>query len=80
MGICPLCNGFYTYSYTCTHCMYTMEDSGKLSDFFDDYSAYMENDDLKFEDGFPHDLKNKECPHLFTCPNCGHDEVIMIKE
>jgi hypothetical protein len=80
MGECPLCNGFYSYSYICTSCMATMIDSGRYSDFFDDYSAYMEIDHLKLEDGFPTDEKIGECPHVFICPNCNHSEVIMIKE
>jgi hypothetical protein len=57
-----------------------MMESGRLIDFFDDYSAYMEIDLMKMEDGFPESESGKKCPHLYQCPACHTDEVIFIKE
>jgi hypothetical protein len=79
MSICPLCNGFEELFRQC-RCGGKMNDSGKVMDFYDDYSAYMEIDLLKLEDGFPDSLSRHKCPHLFTCENCLNDEIIFIKE
>ena len=64
----------------CTHCGEQMVDSGRLIDFFDDYSPYMEIDLMKMEDGFPDSNSGQKCPHLYTCPSCHNDDVIFIKE
>ncbi|AST90456.1 MULTISPECIES: hypothetical protein [Sutcliffiella] len=80
MAICPLCNGFQTISYPCNKCGTMMEDTGKLSDYFDDYSAYMEIDLMKLEDGFNHSFENGDCLHLMQCPACMTDIVITINE
>jgi hypothetical protein len=57
-----------------------MEDKGKLMDFYDDYSPYMEIDLMKMEDGYPDTYSGNKCPHLYRCPNCLEDNVIFIKE
>ncbi|MCA1039343.1 hypothetical protein LCM00_07545 [Bacillus infantis] len=80
MSVCPACNGLENISKSCPKCGNGMDDSGKIMDFYDDYSAYMPADQLKLEDGYPDDYKNKECPHLLSCPNCGDDEVAFVKE
>ena len=80
MGICPLCNGLTELSLVCPNCSHFMQDQGRLADFFDDYSPYMPIDLMKLEDGYPHDFKNGECPHIFLCPNCGYEQVQLIKE
>jgi len=49
-------------------------------DYFDDYSAYMEIDQLKQIDGIPTTLSGHECAHLFYCPMCHHEEVKLIEE
>jgi hypothetical protein len=79
MGICPLCNGFYEIHPPC-QCGGEMRDSGKEMDYYDDYSAYMEIDDLKLENGYPVDHANHQCPHLFTCSQCARDQIIFIEE
>jgi hypothetical protein len=79
MGICPLCNGFYEIHPPC-QCGSEMKDSGKEMDYYDDYSAYMEIDDLKLENGYLDDHKAHKCPHLFTCPQCSRDRIIFIDE
>lgn len=57
-----------------------MSDSGRIMDFYDDYSPYMPIDQMKLEDGFPESYSNEECRHLFTCESCGYDAVMVIKE
>lgn len=79
MGICPLCNGFKEVHLNC-HCGKEMLDSGKVMDYYDDYSAYMEIDQLKLEDGYPNSFSEGKCPHLFTCSSCTNDKIIMIEE
>ncbi|WHY01996.1 hypothetical protein [Neobacillus sp. DY30] len=80
MSICPICNGLRELYQLCTHCGEQMVDSGRLIDFFDDYSPYMEIDLMKMEDGFPDTNSGQKCPHLYTCPACHNDDVIFIKE
>ncbi|WP_147533100.1 hypothetical protein [Bacillus marasmi] len=80
MGICPNCNGLYQVMFQCPSCGVEMEDNGKIMDFYDDYSPYMEVDDLKLEDGYPNTLSKQQCPHLMSCVNCGRNEVVFIQE
>ncbi len=49
-------------------------------DYYDDYSPYMDIDLMKMEDGYPDSCKNYQCPHLYSCPNCLTNEVILIME
>ncbi len=51
---------------------------GKSQRLFDDYSAYMEIDQLKVENGYPSDLANHQCIHLFYCSTC-HSEELKAK-
>lgn len=80
MAVCPLCNGLRKIHEACPNCNKEMEDTGKVMDYYDDYSAYLDINTLKKVDGFPNSIKNGECPHLLSCPSCGHDEVVLIKE
>ena len=57
-----------------------MLESGRLMDFYDDYSPYMEIDLMKMEDGFADTHSEHKCPHLYRCPACHKDDVIFIKE
>ncbi|MDR7071119.1 hypothetical protein [Fictibacillus barbaricus] len=77
MGMCPVCNNFHTINVRCPECGRSITDRGKVSDFFDDYSAYMEVDELKLEDGYKHDFKDSQCPHIFYCDSC-HQEVMFF--
>ncbi|RXT14958.1 hypothetical protein [Ammoniphilus sp. CFH 90114] len=80
--ICPLCNGIEIelYALNCPTCNNKMVDSGRVMDYFDDYSAYLEIEGMKKFDGIEDDAKNHQCPHLFVCPSCGHDKNQMISE
>jgi hypothetical protein len=57
-----------------------MIEAGRLIDFFDDYSPYMEIDLMKLEDGYSDTNSGQKCPHLYRCLACQNDEVIFIKE
>jgi hypothetical protein len=80
MPICPICNGLAVIHLTCEKCGGQMIENGRIMDYYDDYSAYMDIDLLKLEDGYKDTFKNHKCPHLFLCPNCNKEEVILIKE
>lgn len=80
MAMCPICNGFQELIIQCPDCGQNMDDSGRIMDFYDDYSAYMEIDSLKLEDGFQGTVAKSQCPHLVSCQNCGVSDVIFIQE
>ncbi len=64
----------------CKKCGSVMMEKGRIMDYYDDYSAYMDIELMKMEDGFPESFKHHQCPHLYSCPNCLTDEVILIME
>ncbi|MBD8067745.1 hypothetical protein [Bacillus sp. PS06] len=80
MYICPLCNGFETAHFNCSSCGQLMNDGGRVIDYFDDYSAYMEIDGMKQIDGLKQTLSEHKCAHLFYCNNCSSQEVKLIQE
>ncbi|MED4206036.1 hypothetical protein [Neobacillus mesonae] len=80
MSICPVCNGLRDVSLICSNCGEPMLESGRLMDYYDDYSPYMEIDLMKLEDGYPDTYAGHKCPHLYRCPRCQQDDVIFIKE
>jgi len=57
-----------------------MEDKGKVTDYFDDYSAYMDIDMMKMYDGQLTSLEDHLCLHYFYCPSCQHQETNSIQE
>lgn len=80
MFLCPVCNGFHEVSLLCSNCGEPMSESGRLMDFYDDYSPYMEIDLMKMEDGYPDSNSGHKCPHVYRCLTCNKEEVILIKE
>ena len=80
MSMCPLCNGLNTVSITCDTCKNNLDDQGRLMDYFDDYSAYLEIDGMKLFDGIENDAKNNQCPHVFYCPQCHYEKTVLINE
>jgi hypothetical protein len=80
MNICPLCNGLRNIKIACQNCGNQLEDMGKLTDFFGDYSPYMGIDMMKMVDGYQFTYQQHQCPHLFYCSQCGRDEVRLINE
>ncbi len=77
---CPLCNGLTSIAYSCKRCYINMDDYGKVMDYYDDYSAYLETDIQKQTDGNPHSVEQSICKHLLSCSQCGNDEVVSIHE
>lgn len=57
-----------------------MLESGRLQDYYDDYSPYMDIDLMKMEDGFTDTYSGHKCPHLYRCPACANEEVMFIRE
>lgn len=80
MSLCPLCNGLRKIHLGCPKCSDNLEDKGKYMDYADEYSAYMDIDTLKQNDGYPDSLQKGQCAHIMNCPKCGHDEVILVQE
>jgi hypothetical protein len=80
MTICPVCNGLREIFLLCSNCGEPMRESGRLMDYYDDYSPYMEIDLMKMEDGYPDTYSGHKCPHLYRCLQCHNDDVIFIKE
>ncbi|WP_425542000.1 hypothetical protein [Alkalibacillus silvisoli] len=68
------------YSNKCSECDSNIEDQGKVIDYFDDYSAYMDISLMKLLDGDPQSFDNHQCLHYFYCENCNHEEIIAVNE
>jgi hypothetical protein len=77
---CPLCNGLTSIEYLCKNCDMNMEDFGKVMDYYDDYSAYLETNIQKQTDGDTQSVRQNICKHLLSCSQCGKDEVVSIHE
>ncbi|MFC0272116.1 hypothetical protein ACFFIX_11700 [Metabacillus herbersteinensis] len=80
MNVCPLCNGLDAWSVQCPNCRTIMEDKGKITDYLDDYSAYMDIDSMKLFDGAKQSLEENQCVHYYYCTSCMHEEVKSINE
>ncbi|MGE8205104.1 hypothetical protein ACQKP0_11110 [Heyndrickxia sp. NPDC080065] len=73
MEWCTLCNGINDEVLLCPACDGIMQDQGRIYDFYENYSPYMDIDLVKLEDGDPNSSKKNECVHLFKCSSCGVD-------
>ena len=51
-----------------------MEDLGKVSDYFDDYSPYMDKE-IWQENSVDHE---EQCAHLYHCPTCGEEHIQSV--
>lgn len=78
MDYCGLCNGVSVENWSCSICFGTLNDQGKIYDFYDDYSPYMEIDLNKLADGDPDSTHKPECVHLFVCDTCGTPQELKI--
>lgn len=76
MPVCPVCNGLAPVQKTCPRCGRTMFDAGLLQDYYDSYSAYLEQD--LYEDGY-RCYNQTVCVHLFTCPGCHYDVDVAFQ-
>ncbi len=77
--ICPVCNGLTTLHETCSNCQHHLDDYGRLDNIWGPYSPYREIDHLKMTNGYI-DVENHSCIHLASCPVCGRDHIITVKE
>jgi hypothetical protein len=80
MFICPLCNQLSSITISCPTCHEGMDDQGRVMDYYDDYSAYSEIEDMKLEDGYADNNKRHQCVHYFYCSKCEKEQVEFIKE
>lgn len=74
--LCPLCNGLAKMNIVCGKCGSDMEDKGRIQDYYDDYSPYLNYGLTDLQDGEPDDI----CQHIFCCPVCGYDKINNIKK
>jgi hypothetical protein len=72
MEWCGLCNGIMELTISCPECGTKMDDEGRVYDYYDDYSPYMEIEWMKLVDGDPKSSQKRECQHLYKCNHCGH--------
>ncbi|MEI5906406.1 hypothetical protein WAK64_04975 [Bacillus spongiae] len=70
MKVCPLCNGLKQPHIVCTTCNNEMQNTGRIYDFFDEYSAYMDIESMKLVDGVTSSGEQEQCSHLFYCDIC----------
>lgn len=74
--ICPLCNGLEEYEIKCEECDDKMIDKGRIAEYYDNYSSYLEMSITEQIDG----ASNNKCVHLFSCINCNNDKRISISK
>ncbi len=79
MKACALCNGIIEHRGNCSKCGFDTMDQGRYYDYYDDYSAYMDIEQIKLADGVPNSSCSDECLHLFLCVNCGNEEGKTIQ-
>ncbi|MEN1937024.1 hypothetical protein AAIE21_15855 [Paenibacillus sp. 102] len=79
MEICPLCNALEAQTYSCQTCTNVLQDYGKVVDYIDDYSAYMDQDLLTAVDGLTGENSEEYCVHVFYCGTCGTQTEQMVK-
>jgi len=72
--ICPLCNGLQKYEIKCQKCGERMNDRGRIAEYYDDYSSYLEMSITEEIDG----VSGDKCVHLFSCVNCNNDKRVSI--
>lgn len=77
--ICPVCNNLGEFSAACQLCHQPLQDEGRLSDYFGDYSPYLPIDQGKWSNGYP-DLTNHVCIHVGWCQHCSREFRVGIQE
>ncbi|EOW9529999.1 hypothetical protein ACO11K_003771 [Bacillus cytotoxicus] len=79
MMICPLCNALDAQTYSCPTCQNVLQDYGKVVDYIDDYSAYMDQELLTAVDGLTAQNSERYCTHLFYCATCNTDTEMVVE-
>lgn len=77
--ICPVCNGFSRLDASCPACGHALDDSGRLYDYYGDYSPYRPIDDAKLSNGLS-DLRLHLCMHVAWCPVCRKEQQVAVQE
>ncbi|WP_085506868.1 hypothetical protein [Thalassobacillus devorans] len=80
MVICPICNGIEEVEDRCPDCSNQMVDHGKIVDYLDDYSPYLEVMLTKMVDGDPDSATVQQCIHVIQCVECGKIMTKGIQE
>jgi len=75
MPVCPLCNGLTAVRKKCPVCRGAMIDAGLLQDYYDNYSAYLDQD--LYRDGY-RSCDQAHCVHLLACPRCHFDTTLAV--
>lgn len=79
MGQCPVCNAYTDLTESCPECSDTLEDLGRIYDYYTPYSAYREIDDAKLTNNV-YDASRGECLHYMCCPTCAYEKIVPIRE
>lgn len=66
--VCPVCNAINQGSFPCTSCSGRMKDNGRVSDYYDPYSADM-----------PIENQEAYCTHIYQCDECRELKNYKIK-
>lgn len=77
MAVCTVCNSMTAVRKECPNCGRQMVDAGKIQDYYDDYSPYLDQD--IYQDGYDHS-DSDQCVHLFACPNCHYDKRLAFSK
>lgn len=80
MYICYVCNGLEPLNSHCPECQSQLVDGGKIVDYYDDYSPYLEQEDAQQIDGIPDSGEKQECVHIAFCKECNQEKEIIIAE
>ncbi|MBA2174587.1 hypothetical protein H0266_06650 [Halobacillus locisalis] len=75
MSECGLCNGWVEDNKPCPRCKGTMYDRGRVTDFLDEYSPYLDLDYTDLVDGELNSSVTEECVHYFVCEECGFHDI-----
>ncbi len=70
MPVCPVCNRLIAVQKYCPRCGRLRSDGGVIQDYYDNYSAYLDQD--IYEDEHSKGGGGR-CVHLFFCPQCYFD-------
>jgi len=66
MNLCPACNGLTAAAPLCPICGIMLGDAGRIEEYLDPYSPYMEAGGTD------------TCTHFFECPQCGYQSAVTF--
>ena len=74
--ICPICNTLENVMIPCENCGDIMIDQGRICNFYDNYSSYLDFDITEKIDNVDH----TKCVHLYHCKSCDSDKRVAISK